>query len=89
MVRNLGHARPDGTANETEKNITQHIKRRRPYYENRLKTPITSLIQCKIQIVHWKPKTKSVISIENRRFRSCHPCGFQLYYGNKTVCKGS
>ena len=34
-------------------------------------------------------KTKSIISIENRRFRSCHACGFQLNYGDKTVSKGS
>ena len=67
MVRNLRHAGPDGTANETEKHITQHIKRRRPYYENRLKTPITSLIQCKIQIVHWKPKTQNEIRNIHRK----------------------
>ena len=29
MARNLGHARADGTANETEKHVTQHIKRQR------------------------------------------------------------
>ena len=44
MARNLGLARADGTANQN-KNMSHNTFNYRDYYENRLKIPITSLIQ--------------------------------------------
>lgn len=57
MARNLGHARADGIANKNKNMSHCHkaLKLQRLYYENRFKIPITSLVQCKTQIVHWKP----------------------------------
>ena len=53
----------------------------RLYYENRFNIPITSFIQRKTQVVHWQsfsPK-RNPQKLQVRRFRSSHPCDFQIY----------